>query len=818
MKQKTVNSKVTLFQWIWRSYFKTSLIPLLVVEIALICTYFLSNQFANKENIKTIETVAEQQLLHLAQREADGINKQLQGITQATRYLQNYTAQVMAGKNLWQKDDPKRFAMSKDGVFYTAKDTGGSAVFYSGVVPIGEKEKQKAFKTAALDPALIAVKEAFSLIGQSYLNTFDSLNRIYPYFDVMPQYAPKMDIPTYNFYYEADLQHNPSRGVVWTDAYIDPAGQGWMTTAAAPVYNLEKPDFLEGVVGVDITIKTIVDEVKALQIPWNGYGVLIDKSGVILALPDAGEDDWDIHNMTDSEYTQAIKQDTFRTDDYNLYLKKPDIAQSIKNSTSDFHYTQLTQNSILAWATVPETNWKLLVVVPMQTIFEPSNALSARLNNIAWLMIAGMLAFYSVFFTMLYRQSKKMSFSLSEPLHNMDEMVSQIAQGKHISLNYDFAVQELDSTATGILDMGNQLESAKRAREIAAAELQKRSEQLQMVFDVSPSGYLLVSTEHQILLVNKIISEFIGLPTKEILQLSDSQFWQTLSTQANEPICAFENADKLYRVELIRPRQASLLCGMREIYLPSGELLGKLYFLHDVTKEEEASRIKSEFLMHATHELRTPLSTIHGYTELLKGGMIPAEMQPEIIDMVHEQSTWLITMITELLDLSRIEERAGADFVIEPYPLNELLTNAIEEFTIPENRTPIIYKPLENEMVLNVDKEKFKRVLHCILDNAYKYSPDGGEVQIALHQNSTPKFVEIEIIDAGLGLSEEEIPQVFERFYRVDKSGNVPGAGLGLSLAKEIMTLLDGEIRIESELDKGSRVFLHFNLRDFDER
>lgn len=812
MEQKIVHSKITLFQWIWRSYFKTSLIPLLVVEMALIGAYFLSNQFSNKENIKTIEMVAEQQLLHLAQREADGINKQLIGIAQATKYLQNYTTQVMAGKYLWQKDDPKRFAMSKDGVFYTTKDTGGSAVFYSGFVPIGEKEKQKAFKSAALDPALISIKEAFTLIAQTYFNTFDSLNRIYPYFDVISQYPPKMDIPSYNFYYEADEIHNPSHSVVWTDAYIDPAGQGWMTTSAAPVYSLANSSFLEGVVGVDITIKTIVDEVKALQIPWNGYGVLMDKSGVILALPSVGENDWNIHNMTDSEYTEAIKHDTFRSDDFNLYLKKPDVAQALKTKSNDFSYTKLTQDSILAWATVPETNWKLLVVVPTATIFEPSNSLSARLNNIAWLMIAGMLAFYSVFFTMLYRQSKKMSFSLSEPLHNMDEMVSQIAQGKRITLDYDFAVQELDSTATGILDMGNQLESAKRAREIAAAELQKRSEQLQMVFDVSPSGYLLVSAEHGILLVNKIICELISLPSKEILQLSENQFWQILSTQAHEPICVFANPEKLSRVELIRPRQTSLLCGMREIHLPSGELLGKLYFLHDVTKEEEANRIKNEFLMHATHELRTPLSTIHGYTELLKGGMIPQEMQPEIIDVIHEQSTWLITMITELLDLSRIEERAGADFVIEPSTLNELLTNAIEEFTVPETRSPIICTLLENDLILNVDKGKFKRMLHCILDNAYKYSPNGGDVQIALHQNDNPKFIEIEVIDSGLGLTEEEIPRVFERFYRVDKSGNVAGAGLGLSLAKEIMTLFNGEIRIESSPNQGSHVFIRFNL------
>jgi signal transduction histidine kinase len=621
-----------------------------------------------------------------------------------------------------------------------------------------------------------------------------------------------MDIPSYNFYYEADDKHDPTRGTVWTDAYIDPAGQGWMTTCSAPVYN---GDFLEGVVGVDITIETIVAEVKALEIPWKGYGVLIDKNGTILALPSVGENDWDIKNMTASDYSEAIKKDTFRTDDYNLYLKKPEIATTLKNAQNGVQYTMLQQESILAWATVPSTGWKLLVVVPTSTIFEPSDSLSARLNTIAWLMISGMLVFYSVFFTMLYRQSRKMSLLLSQPLHNMDEMVSDIAQGRHISSNYEFFVTELDSTATGILEMGNQLESVKKAREIAAAELYKRTEQLQKVFDVSPSGYVLVSPQQEILLANKVISKITGLLMPQLLELNEQAFWDSISNQASEPLTAFESTDELKRLDLVKPRHVSLLCGVREIYLSNGDLLGKLYFLHDITKEEEANRIKAEFLMSATHELRTPLSTIHGYAELLNGGMIPAEMQPELIEVIYQQTTWLITMINELLDLSRIEERAGADFVIESYELDDLLTETIAEFNVPQEREPLVYVPNNQAITLNVDKEKFKKAVTNIVDNAYTYSPNGGEVSIKIHPNNEQNFIEIEIADAGLGLSEDDIFHVFDRFFRVDKSGNVPGVGLGLSIAKEIITLLDGEIRIESQLKQGCHVFIRLNVTKF---
>ncbi len=809
MTEKLDDSKVTLFQWIWGSYFKTSLVPLLVVEIALISTYFLSNQFSNKENIKTIIQVAEAELAHLAHREADGIDNRLNAIVQATKYLQNYSTDVMTGKNLLQRDDEKRFAISKDGAYYSTKDVGGSAVFYSGFVPIGKAEKEKALKTAALDPALKAVKQSFPLIAQAHINTHDSLNRIYPYFDVISQYPAKMDIPAFNFYYEADAKHNPSRGTIWTDAYIDPAGQGWMTTCSAPVYN---GNFLEGVVGVDITIKTIVDEVKALEIPWGGYGVLIDKNGVILAFPTIGENDWNIHNMTDSDYSKAIKEDTFRSDDFNLYLKKPDIATTLKKSENGVEYTTLTKNMILAWATIPSTNWKLLIVVPTETIFEPSNSLATRLNSIAWLMIGGMLVFYTIFFTILYRQAKKMSLSISEPLSDMNRMVSDIADGRLVTSAHYFLVAELNSTATKILDMGIQLDASKRARELVAAELSKRTEQLQMVFDVSPSGYVLVNNQHRILLTNRVMSAVTGFTMNELVNLHEREFWERLSSKSKEPIIRLKNPNDLYRIDVIKPRRVTFISGMRDIHLSNGDLLGKLYFLHDVTKEEESSRIKSEFLMSATHELRTPLSTIHGYSELLKSGIIPTEMQPEITDIIYQQSTWLIQMINELLDLSRIEERNGTDFVIDSYSLDTLLDESIKEFQVPEGRNPIVYEPIKFAINVEVDKNKFKQAIKNIIDNAYKYSPNGGEVSIQIDLLNSKKIVEIEVKDNGLGLTDDDAIRVFDRFFRVDKSGNVPGFGLGLSLAREIINLFNGDVRIESLPNQGSSVFIILNL------
>jgi signal transduction histidine kinase len=802
---------VTLFQWVWRSYFKASMLPLLVLEIALISVYFLSNQFSTHENIATIRELAEKELSHLATREANGINNQLNSIANATRYLQDYSAMVMSNTTPLLKDTPSRFTYSPEGAYYTIKDNGGSAVFYSGFVPIGKAEREKALLSASLDPVLVGIKKTFPLVAQTYINTFDSLNRIYPYFDVIKQYPYKMDISSFNFYYEADAKHNPKREVVWTDVYIDPAGLGWMTSCIAPVYNVKRPDFLEGVLGVDITIKNIIDEVNKLEIPWHGYGVLISRNGTILALPEAVENDWGVEGMVQSNYSGTISHDIFRTEKYNAYTKQS-LAHAIKNTQKGSLHITLNKENILAWASIPETGWKIIIVAPEAHIFNSANRMADRLNQIALLMVIGMLAFYSIFFLLLFRRAKKMSYSISEPLKNIDTIVADIAAGRPITAVYKFDVSELNSTAAGILNMGIQLDSAKQAQNKAVEELRKKSEQLQVIFDVSPSAYVLINDKNKVILMNNTFNKMTGITKKNALTLTEATFLQSLSAQAKAPLEFADVHGNLCRIELLRPRPTTLLCGMQEIYLQKNRLLGKVYFFHDITKNEEIDRIKKDFLTHVTHELRTPLTSILGYSELLLAAMISTENQPDIFMIIHEQADHLVKIINELLDLTKITERAGLDFTILPYSLTSIIEEEINSFIVPKSRTRVVFDKPQQDVTINTDKQKFKQVLHNIIDNAYRYSQNNSNVSLSVMTSEDRKKVEIQITDYGIGMSTNECLQAFDRFYRADKSGNTPGTGLGLSLAKEIVTILDGSICINSTPGKGTRVIITMPL------
>jgi signal transduction histidine kinase len=806
MNQKRAihNGPMPLVRWIWRSYFRASLLPLLIVEVALISLYFISNEITNRENIQAIRTVAEQDVAKTAMREAAGINRQLEGIARATEFLRQHTAIVMAGDKPFELDNPARFAYSEDGAFYTTKDTGGAAVFYSGYVPIGDRERKKAYRSAGLDDAYIGIKNAFPLIVQLYYNTHDSLNRIYPYFEVLSQYPSRMNIPSYNFYYEADAQHNPQRKVVWTDVYVDPAGMGWMTSCIAPVYS---NDFLEGVVGLDITVDAIIADVLDLKVPWNGYGLLVSRNGTIIALPKAGEPDWGVKEFTKHDYSEAIQKDTFKPASFNIFERDKNVALSkdLREKPNGTVHTDLNGKRIVSWATIPETGWKLLITVPESEVYATSTSLAARLNRLAWLMLGGMLVFYIIFFTFLYRRARQMTEFISKPLEAIDSMVTNVAAGNYQQHVPDFSVAELNRTAEGIVQMGGQIDAASKSRQTAEAALVELSSRLQSIFDLSPDGFISIDANAMVIMVNPAFCRITDTESADWLGISEGELWQRLEAMTQGSLDALKRQNS-FKLELLRPAWRVLQCVIQDISLDNASNPGKVIYMYDISREVELDRMKSQFLATAAHELRTPLTTVMGYSELLANDMVPANKKSMAVNAILDQSRWLVKIVNELLDLARIEAGGVMDFHIKTQSAHQLVIEAIGAFTVPTGRSEARYEVVDSVYV-DVDKDKFKAVLFNLLDNAYKYSFD-GDVIIRILNKTTDNisYVGFQVEDAGIGMTEDQLAHVFERFWRADASGNIPGTGLGMSISNEIIRLMGGMIEIVSQAGMGTKM------------
>lgn len=351
--------------------------------------------------------------------------------------------------------------------------------------------------------------------------------------------------------------------------------------------------------------------------------------------------------------------------------------------------------------------------------------------------------------------------------------------------------------------------------EVEILESQRRTESiLKTIFHISPNGYLLVDDSHRILFANDMIARLIEHSVKDLYALSSHQFWHYLASHSQKHFSIPQEIGETYYIDLSKPRLIKLMCSMQPIVLSNGNALGRLFYFNDITKEEESNRIKSEFLTHASHELRTPLALIHGYSELLDNEIVSLENQSSITHMIYEQSTWLIAMVDELLDLHRIETRAGIGFEKHNYLLTDLIHETLAEFATPKERQAIglSLPPELKNIELYVDKIKFKQVISYIIDNAYKYSSNKGRVSLHTSFNTVNNTLDIEITDEGIGVTETDIPLIFERFFRVDKSGNIPGIGLGLTIAKEIMMFLNGEIHFNSVPNQGSQVVIRFYL------
>jgi signal transduction histidine kinase len=472
---------------VWRAFLRIALLPLLLVEVALIAVYLLANAAATGENLAAVRSLADDELARIVAHKVDNIDVELAGVARTTEMYALQTAEALARPYELPEAQKDAYATTPEGVFYTTRDPGGSALFFSNVTEIGPEERDKAYRTAQLDPLMRDILATQPLVVQLYFNTHDSMNRILPYFEVLTQYAPGMVIPSYNFYYEADAAHNPARKAVWTDAYVDPAGKGWMVSCIAPVY---RGDFLEGVVGLDVTTTKIVREVLDLRLPWGGYGVLLGKDGTVLALPPAGEADWGLRELTDHSYTAAIMEDTFKPDAFNVF-KRADLAglaAAVKSGPRGVTAIALGGPKVAAWATVAQTGWTLVLLAPEAGIYAQASSLGARLFRIGALMVLGLVLFYAVFLGLVARRARTVSAEITTPLLEIDRLVRRIGAGEYSVAPPPLAITELAASAEGVAAMGRELAAtnatldAARREAVAARDAALRASQLKSEF------------------------------------------------------------------------------------------------------------------------------------------------------------------------------------------------------------------------------------------------------------------------------------------------------------------------------------------------
>ena len=358
-----------------------------------------------------------------------------------------------------------------------------------------------------------------------------------------------------------------------------------------------------------------------------------------------------------------------------------------------------------------------------------------------------------------------------------------------------------------ITNITNNLNDLSEVIRLTQENLEQETKRLNSILSYMTDGVLATNRRGQIIMINDMAKRQLGVERDEalnqnileLLKIDDEYELRDLITQSPELMIDSQDVNGEYIS--IRVRFALV---RRE----SGFISGLVAVLHDTTEQEKEERERRLFVSNVSHELRTPLTSVKSYLEALDEGALSEPVAPDFIKVSLDETNRMMRMVTDLLHLSRIDN-ATSNLDVELINFTAFITFILNRFDkIKSQDENLKYELIRDYPItsvwIEIDTDKMTQVIDNILNNAIKYSPDGGKITVSM--KTTDDQMILSISDQGLGIPKQDLPKIFDRFYRVDKARSRAqgGTGLGLAIAKEIIKQHNGFIWAKSEYGKGS--------------
>ena len=348
-------------------------------------------------------------------------------------------------------------------------------------------------------------------------------------------------------------------------------------------------------------------------------------------------------------------------------------------------------------------------------------------------------------------------------------------------------------------------------------QVAQRNEQLEAIFTLSSDGFIEIDANGQVGYANPAFETLTGLKVTEVVEqplthLLEKLRSQTIDFSMMQMHRLFKESEQVRWLTLEKPFKRTLA-----VLTKANQSNSLVVYLRDVTQEAELEELRSTFMSTAAHELRTPISSILGYAELLvrrlKSNTQPSvEIVEEMAEVIERQSKNMADLVNDLLDLSRLEHQIAQGFDLHETSLANYLRPVVSQFRMHGDAREVVMYVDDHLPEIKLHIESFKRLMVNLLSNAFKYSPQGSPVIVKTftQKRNEQEYVGVSVQDFGSGISAEDLEHAFERFYRSKAHAQISGTGLGLAIAKEIMQAHSGEIQIQSELGVGTIVTLLF--------
>jgi two-component system sensor histidine kinase VicK len=410
------------------------------------------------------------------------------------------------------------------------------------------------------------------------------------------------------------------------------------------------------------------------------------------------------------------------------------------------------------------------------------------------------------------------SQEITRPIEEMRKQTLRIARGDFSGQVRVMGNDELGQLAGAVNNLSVRVEEAQES-----SDSERR--RLDSVLSHMSDGVLATDRRGNVTIVNNMTLQLLGIDHED--ELIGKSIIDVLDIRHDYTVRQLVNSEQKEMILDMSNSGNNLILNayFSPIQRESGFVSGLVCVLHDVTSQQKEEQERKEFVSNVSHELRTPLTSVKSYVEALSdGAWQDKEIAPQFLKVVQDETERMIRMINDLLSLSRMD--AGTTKLnLEYVNINELFNYILNRFDMiikkeedPKKKKYTIERFFtKKDLWVEIDTDKFTQVIDNIMNNAIKYSPDGGVITARLLE--THNHVIMSISDQGLGIPRKDLGHIFDRFFRVDKarSRKQGGTGLGLAISKEVVNMLGGQIWVDSVEGKGSTFYISLPYVPYEE-
>lgn len=476
-------------------------------------------------------------------------------------------------------------------------------------------------------------------------------------------------------------------------------------------------------------------------------------------------------------------------DNLENHSKRTEFQQALQNNLGfSIRYSETLGTNYLYYAKKINYNSTNLVLRISSPLLDLRNLKTDILNLSMGGIILGLIV--SIVVATLF------SNIFSTAIKQLTLAVEDVSKG-----NYDKKIDINSNDEIGKL--ADAFNLMARELKYTVLQLKDRNIKLESILNSINSGLIAIDADYNIMLLNHLSYKFLGINDGNLI---NRNFYEVVQNKSVLNLLNKSTVNNEYAVEEINHNNLKILrISANPIINTDSKGIGTVLLIEDITQIKKLEQIRSEFVSNVTHELKTPLTSIKGFVDTLKNGAIEDfDIAKHFLDIIDIEAERLYKLIQEILTLSEIETR-DKDINMAEIQI-DILINSVKKILQPlaDKKGIKLEFVVESGMInLFCNKDRIIQLLINLIENSIKYT-EQGYVKAEFKNNSNILVITIE--DTGIGIPEQSIPRIFERFYRVDKgrSRKAGGTGLGLSIVKHIVILYNGKIEVQSKLGKGS--------------